>query len=803
MSEKEILTTGKFTDLLQEAKESFNEGCFDKSQFFLNKAILLNAQENGKIEKSLAFNGKDDFIDFGNPTELKLVGSTTIEMWLKPDNLEKRQNPFYKKVGGEGAITIEIDGVLSYYYGLENEKGCYQSFSSGRTGLRVKSGQWQHIAIIRDLEKHQLTWYVNGELCNSGKAIYDESATSDFPIFLGKGYCSNFVGNISELRIWNLPRTQKEIISDLYRRLNGNEKGLVGYWPLNDNCEGYVKDVTKNNNKGEIFGPTWTDDCPIWFLDCLSTEAWSKLGEVLIEKGKSKDGIEACYRAIALNKEFTLSYKHIARSFLKQGQLEAAEDYCYQALLIEPLDGEGLGIMAGIRVEQNLTSEAEKFCRRALEINPNLSEAHFYLAKILAKEERFLEAMDNANKALAEKPFSYEIKNFQKDLSHNALKHSFENVEVSKVVNKIVNILKFFEIKTIIIWGYKTPLHTHHFIHLGFYRAFNFLKKYLDIGVLWFDDEDKDVKQSYFIKALVLTMNNVPRIEKNMPRVSSAYYLIHRSSQLYTHLYQRLVGSRQCIFFDEFRYHPYEWNGNSKLVINQLIHSQGKDAVVNAAEAFEEISNEPFHYQSSKYSSMIITWATDILPYEIDANKLIISQLLETRKSKNNAVFVGSIWSSNYTNIVKLIESCKKHNLKFEQYGSLVCGEFVNLKIKDIVTDRTSKSVRENVELVQQAFLAPAIQGQTQLTRGNYIPCRIYKNISYGALGVTNNPEVWKMFDRKIVFDSDFDLLVEKAIDKTKKSSQLEIFEVMDYVKNNHTYLNRISTLLNFLYCLN
>ena len=40
------------------------------------------------------------------------------------------------------------------------------------------------------------------------------------------------------------------------------------------------------------------------------------------------------------------------------------------------------------------------------------------------------------------------------------------------------------DIKQVIIWGHKTPGHTHYWIHYAFERAF----KYLQYNVIWVND---------------------------------------------------------------------------------------------------------------------------------------------------------------------------------------------------------------------------------------------------------------------------------------------------------------------------
>jgi len=94
--------------------------------------------------------------------------------------------------------------------------------------------------------------------------------------------------------------------------------------------------------------------------------------------------------------------------------------------------------------------------------------------------------------------------------------------------------------------------------------------------------------------------------------------------------------------------------------------------------------------------------------------------------------------------------------------------------------------------------LAPAIQGAWQCKVG-YIPCRIFKNISYGAIGITNSKAVYDLFGGKIVYNEDTYQLCYDALDTIKNMDINELYELMDFVKEKHTYINRINYLLWFL----
>ncbi|MFM6408307.1 MAG: LamG-like jellyroll fold domain-containing protein, partial [Microcystis sp.] len=59
-----------------------------------------------------------------------------------------------------------------------------------------------------------------------------------------------FKGQIDEVRVWNLTRTQAEIQANLSQKLSGNESGLVSYWNFEESTGNTVNDLTANKNNG-------------------------------------------------------------------------------------------------------------------------------------------------------------------------------------------------------------------------------------------------------------------------------------------------------------------------------------------------------------------------------------------------------------------------------------------------------------------------------------------------------------------------------------------------------------------------
>jgi hypothetical protein len=107
------------------------------------------------------------------------------------------------------------------------------------------------------------------------------------------------------------------------------------------------------------------------------------------------------------------------------------------------------------------------------------------------------------------------------------------------------------------------------------------------------------------------------------------------------------------------------------------------------------------------------------------------------------------------------------------------------------VRHRASIERSEHIDMIRSSLLAPAIVGAWQLEH-EYVPCRIFKNISYGRLGVTNSPFVQSMFEAEVP-PAVFEVAVERSRDRGLLREQ------MREVQARHTYASRIETILAHL----
>ncbi len=300
--------------------------------------------------------------------------------------------------------------------------------------------------------------------------------------------------------------------------------------------------------------------------------------------------------------------------------------------------------------------------------------------------------------------------------------------------------VKALQFNKVIIWGHKLHSHTHSYIHYGFTKAF----KAMGYETYWLDNKD-DISEIDFSNSLFITEGQV---DQKMPRRSDCIYILHnRDAKNYSTVPQK--------------------------------HRLGMQVYTNDCENRNCTKMADCILYSTRERIIYLPWATDLLPHEIDQVKL---QATLTRANKE-IPFIGSYMGGTFNNSTEwqqFAKAAQKYGCLFKHYAA------------------TSRNMEENQSITQNAYLAPAIQGKWQCETG-YIPCRIFKNISYGQIGITNNPTVYKLFNHTIVYNPD---TYQLFIDAKKRLETITIEELhaqMDFVRDHHTYINRVNCLLRYI----
>ncbi len=195
------------------------------------------------------------------------ASEATLEMWIYTDS-QWWDGGSWRNIAGVTSGTGSTSGD-DFLWGFHRQSG------GNDIGLRVNGAtpgdeydargyddQWVHLAGVFD--NGTVVTYVNGEEV----AQYETDDTFDavnnkfFLSSTSSAYSTGargFVGMMSDVRLWEVARSQAEIASAIDSRLTGDENGLLLYWPLDEGDGTSVNDLSGRGNNGTITGAEWVE----------------------------------------------------------------------------------------------------------------------------------------------------------------------------------------------------------------------------------------------------------------------------------------------------------------------------------------------------------------------------------------------------------------------------------------------------------------------------------------------------------------------------------------------------------------
>lgn len=146
-------------------------------------------------------------------------------------------------------------------------------FPKADKGKLLNEGEWYHVAVTFDTEKKEAVIYVDGreqsriENYGTGEPINlgMQERGKDFMFKIGHSYgdpddmTRMLDGEICEVRIWNVVRSQQEIFDNMYN-VEPATKGLCAYWKFNEGQGNTIHDYSGNKNDAQAHrDAVWPD----------------------------------------------------------------------------------------------------------------------------------------------------------------------------------------------------------------------------------------------------------------------------------------------------------------------------------------------------------------------------------------------------------------------------------------------------------------------------------------------------------------------------------------------------------------
>jgi hypothetical protein len=192
----------------------------------------------------------------------------TLEAWIKAAGPSLTGAMFFE---GNGLIYADVGGVADdfgtsllnnhFSFGIGNPDTTLQSTTD------VTTGAWFHVAATRSAITGVIQVFVSGVLEAQQTLANTRPLTAQAFLTLGANTIDSryFIGWMDEVRIWNVVRSQGDILATMHQRLAGNEPGLVGYWRFDEASGTALIDSAPNNEMANLIGNAkWVpSDAPV------------------------------------------------------------------------------------------------------------------------------------------------------------------------------------------------------------------------------------------------------------------------------------------------------------------------------------------------------------------------------------------------------------------------------------------------------------------------------------------------------------------------------------------------------------
>src|SRR5262249_23242965 len=188
----------------------------------------------------------------------------TLEAWIKTTTspmgtgYAEGNGVFYadKGMNGNDFGSSVLNGKFAFGVGNGGTSAVMTTILSTTT---VATGQWVHVASTRRMSTGEIQVFVNGRMEASQMVTVQKNPLNGQPSMTIGGNTVDFhyfVGQIDEVRAWNVVRTGSEIMQTMGKTLVGNEPGLVGYWRFDEGTGVVAGDGSSSavKNNGSVSG---------------------------------------------------------------------------------------------------------------------------------------------------------------------------------------------------------------------------------------------------------------------------------------------------------------------------------------------------------------------------------------------------------------------------------------------------------------------------------------------------------------------------------------------------------------------
>ena len=297
-------------------------------------------------------------------------------------------------------------------------------------------------------------------------------------------------------------------------------------------------------------------------------------------------------------------------------------------------------------------------------------------------------------------------------------------------------------VKRIVIWGLRSVYNdSYRFIQGGFYLT---LKK-LNIPTIWIDDAPENTNQIQ-IGDLIFAAN---RSMQYLPILAGVKYCLHNLERRFV----ESLDKKDCVLLQTLIKERY---------VSEAQKNSGANAILDGAANYD-VSSNVLHQ----------SWGAPLLPREFFAPKKLLY--------KKSEYFVGTIWEN-----------------ELGQGNSTVIPVYKNELQKRGIRFLHVQGAPElfNPLYVRHSAVGAAIVGNWQREMG-YTPCRLFKAVSFGRLGLINSMNSFEAYPWAIS-NENIPELMDYALGLSVEKS-MELIRYQQTCVAKESYENKILNVLKVL----
>lgn len=201
----------------------------------MSKQIQLKSYKSSLTRTNfLSFDDGNTYATAPHNAKFNLTGDLTLEAWIRWT--EENQNKFIiAKTTGSGTVSrtftfwIHTDETIRF---SQVASSSLQTVTSTRYVPRLS---WSHVAVVKN--GTAVTLFVNGTEAGTGTITGTVTTNSD-PLYIGQRDDlvpdNNFDGDIADVRMWDVARTETQIRENMNRELLGTESDLIAWYKIDE-----------------------------------------------------------------------------------------------------------------------------------------------------------------------------------------------------------------------------------------------------------------------------------------------------------------------------------------------------------------------------------------------------------------------------------------------------------------------------------------------------------------------------------------------------------------------------------------